>query len=165
MQSNNIYIDMSISNSVQTAANSRVAVNFFQSSSQTILQSTNGYKLSIIRFTLNTESLPVFIPAMQSTNTTIYSFTMEINGFQYQQFMNYQPQNINPIDPDEYYFIYNYQYLIYLLNTCLSSCLTNLALLTNCPTNVSPSISFDNTTQICSKTLTIHIMDIMSQQK
>ena len=150
MQSNNVYIDLSISNSIQTVANSRVAVNFFQNSSQPILKSTNGYKLSIIRFTLNTESLPIFIPDMQSANTTVYSFTMEINGIQYQQFMNYEPQNLNPVDPDEYYFVYNYQYLIYLLNISLSSCLTNLALLTECPTTISPSITFDTTTQICS---------------
>jgi hypothetical protein len=30
---------------------------------------------------------------------------MEINGKQYQQFMQFEPQNINPADPDENYYI------------------------------------------------------------
>jgi hypothetical protein len=148
-ENDDVYVDLLVTNSIQTDANSRVPVSFMQNSSQAILKNTNGYKLSIIRFSLNTESLPIFIPSMKSANTTIYSFTMEMNGVQYQQYVEYEPQNINPIDPDEYYFVYNYQFLIYLLNQSLISCLSNLALLTQCPTSICPVISFDNTTQKC----------------
>jgi len=149
MSDNDVYVDLLLTNSVQTHANQRVAINFMQNQSQPILRSTNGYQLSIIRFSLNTETLPVFIPVMQSTNTTIYSFTMEINGKQYQQFMAFEPQNLNPQDPDEYYYIYNYQFLIYLVNKCLASCLAGLSALTNCPTSTAPTMSFDATSQKC----------------
>lgn len=142
------YIDLLLTNSIQTHSNHRVPLNFSQNQSQPVLKSTNGYQLSIIRFSLNTETLPIFIPAMQSTNTTIYSFTMESNGKQYQQFMQFEPQNLNPVDPDEHYYVYNYQYVIYLMNKCLASCLAGLSALTICTTSV-PTLTFDPTSQKC----------------
>ncbi|RZK27131.1 MAG: hypothetical protein EOO43_00585 [Flavobacterium sp.] len=126
-----------------------------QTQSQPILKNTNGFKMSIIRFTLNTETLPVFIPTMKSTadSTTIYSFTMDYNGISYQQYMVYQPQNLNSVDPDEYYYIYSYQFLIYLVNNCIASCLTGLSAITSLQTDVSPVMSFDPNTKKCTLTL------------
>jgi hypothetical protein len=149
METDDKYLDLLLTNSVQSHSNQRVAISFMQNQSQPILKSTNGYQLSIIRFSLNTETLPVFIPVMQSTNTTIYSVTMEINGKQYQQFMQFEPQNLNPADPDEYYYVYNYQFVIYLINKCLASCLTGLRALTTCPTSSAPTMTFDPTSQKC----------------
>lgn len=144
-----IYVDLLVSNSVQTRANQRSAINFTQNQSQPTLPNTTGYQLSIIRFSLNTETLPVFIPSMQSTNTTIYSFTMELSGIQYQQFMEFSPQNLAPIDPDEYYYVYNYQYVVYLINKCLASCLQGLNAQTPCPTTTPPKLTMDDATQKC----------------
>jgi hypothetical protein len=153
MQYNNgeKYIDLLLSNSVQTQANQRVAINFKQNVSQPILNSTNGYQLSIIRFSLNTETLPVFIPTMQNKTTTIYSITMEYNGQQYQKFMEFAPQNLNPVDADEYYYIYNYQYLIYLVNKCFADCYAGLnSVVTGTQlTGQTPTMSFDSATQKC----------------
>lgn len=149
METDDKYIDLLLNNSIQTHSNQRVAINFVQNQSQPILKSTNGYQLSIIRFSLNTETLPIFIPVMQSTTSTIYSITMEINGKQFQQYMQFEPQNLNPADPDEYYYVYNYQFVTYLMNKCFTSCLTGLQTLTNCPTNVAPTITMDNTSQKC----------------
>lgn len=146
----NVYVDLLLSNTIQTNSNHRVAVSFMQNQSLPILKSTTGYNLSIIRFALNTETLPVFIPAMQSKDTTTYSVTMECNGKQYQQYMAFEPQNLNPSDPDEHYYVYNYQFLMYLVNKCMASCLTGLSALTTCPTNESPTISFDPASQKCS---------------
>jgi hypothetical protein len=127
-----------------------VAVNFMQNQSQAIIKSTNGYKLSIIRFALNTETLPIFIPTMQSKNGTIYSITMELNGLSTQLFMQFEPQNLNPGDPDEYYYVYNYQFLIYLVNKCFASCFDNLDKLTMLPTDLQPPImTYDSNTQKC----------------
>jgi len=78
---------------------------------------------------------------------------MESNGKQYQQFMQFEPQNLNPADPDEYYYVYNYQFLIYLINKCLSSCLTGLSSVTSCPTTTAPTLSFDATSQKCTLNL------------
>jgi hypothetical protein len=147
------YVDLLITNSVQTQANERVPINFIQNQSQPILKSTNGYQLSIIRFSLNTETLPIFIPSMQSKDVTIYSVTMELNGKQYQQFMQFESQNANPLDPDEYYYIHSYQYVIYLMNKCLASCLTGLRALTTCPTSIAPVMSFDSNTMKCTLNL------------
>jgi len=119
-----VYVDLLLTNSIQSNTNSRVAVSFMQNSSQPILKSTNGYKLSIIRFSLSTETLPIFIPVMKdgSKTETIYSVTMQYNGVSYHQFMQFEPQNVNPVDPDEYFYVYSYQYLIYLVNKCVNSC-------------------------------------------
>lgn len=148
----NIYIDLLCTNTSQTTTNHRVAVKFMQNQTKQILKSTDGYKLSIIRFYLNTETLPVFIPAMQSrnSNTTTYSITMECNGKAYQQFMQFEPQNVNPIDPDEYYYIYNYEFLIYLFNKCLTSCFNALSQQTQLPTSAPPTMTFDRDNQKCS---------------
>ena len=149
MDTTDKYVDLLLTNSIQTHSNHRVALNFSQNQSQPVLKSTNGYQLSIIRFSLNTETLPIiFIPAMQSTTTTIYSFTMESNGKQFQQFMQFEPQNLNPVDPDEHYYVYNYQYVIYLMSKCLASCLAGLSALTICTTSV-PTLTFDPTSQKC----------------
>lgn len=148
MDTTDKYVDLLLTNSIQTHSNHRVALNFSQNQSQPVLKSTNGYQLSIIRFLLNTETLPIFIPAMQSTTTTIYSFTMESHGKQFQQFMQFEPQNLNPVDPDEHYYVYNYQYVIYLMNKCLASCLAGLSTLTICTTSV-PTLTFDPTSQKC----------------
>jgi len=144
-EKNDIYIDLLLSNSIQTHSNSRVAVSFSQSQSQPVLKSTNGYKLSIIRFSLDTQTLPIFIPTMQSKDTTIYSISMTLNGVTIQKFMKFEPQNLNPVDIDEYYYIYNYQYLIYLVNQCFISCAAELD-----DVLYSPRMDFDNDTQKCS---------------
>lgn len=148
-----IYVNLLLTNSVQTHSNQRVPLNFVQNQSQPILKSTNGYELSIIRFSLNTETLPVFIPVMQSTTSTIYSVTMEANGQQYQQFMQFEAQNLAPADPDEHYYIYTYHFLIYLMNKCFASCLAGLSGLTTCPTNITPKLTFDPVSQKCTLTV------------
>lgn len=71
---------------------------------------------------------------------------MEYNGKQFQQFMQYAPQNLNPVDADEYYYVYNYQYLIYLVNNCITSCLTGLGVING--TTVAPTMTIDMNTKI-----------------
>jgi hypothetical protein len=147
-----IYIDLLISNVVQTTTNQRVELKFFESRSQPIIKDTTGYRLSIVRFSINTETLPIFIPTMLNNDnqTTIYSITMEYNGQYYQKYMLFSPQNLNPIDIDEYFYVYSYQYLMYLVNNCFNDCLTGLSNLINLATDTPPSISFDNSSQLCS---------------
>ena len=145
-QSDRIYCDILLSNSI-TQNNSHPTVQFFESRSSALLNDTTNYKMSIIRFSLNTEMLPIFIPAMQNTNQTIYSITMEYNGKVQQQYMNYVPQGRTTIGSDDFYDIYNYQYVIYLMNECFRQCFSSL----NLPMNGAkqPFISFDVQTQLC----------------
>jgi hypothetical protein len=86
--------------------------------------------------------------------TTVYSITMEYNNVAYQQYMLFSPQNLNPVSGDEYFYIYNYKYLIYLVNQTIINCLNNLNALITLPDGINPPVmNFDITTQICSITL------------
>ncbi len=151
-----IYIDLLLSNSIQETTNQKVALQFYQSSSQSLIRNTTGYKLSIIRFNLNTETLPIFIPTMKNLEggdlkTTIYSITFEYSGVYYQQYIDFVSQVNNPSDPDEYFYIYNYQYWIYLINQALISGYDNLNGLIELPVNsVAPTMNFDIDTKIAS---------------
>ena len=149
MENENIYVDLLLTNSVQSEPNNRVAVDFYLNQSQPILRDTTGYKLSVIRFSLNTETLPIFIPQMSDEDTTIYSVTMEYNGNTYQQYMNFIPQNSNPVEADEKYYIYSYQYVIYLFNKMLNECLVGLNDISGTPTLVPPKMFFEVDSQLC----------------
>ena len=151
MENKNIYVDLLLTNAIQSEPNQRVDIKFYLNQSQQILSDTTDYKLSVVRFALNTETLPIFIPQMSDmqTNTTIYSVTMEYNGVSYQQFMNFTPQNPNPMDEDEIYYVYSYQYVVYLMNTMINSCLIELNNLTTTGTTTPPKIGFDINTQLC----------------
>lgn len=143
------YIDLSIANVEQKSVQTRTISSFYQSSTKVILSDTTNYKISILRFVLNTQSLPVFIPQLQagSKNTTVYSVTMEYNGKQYQQYMEFEPQVLN--SSDEYYHCLTYQYVLYLVNKCFQSCLTQLNALTQLPTQVAPQINIEIGSNIC----------------
>ena len=149
MENENIYVDLLLTNSVQSQPNNRVAVDFFLNQSQPILRDTTGYKLSVIRFSLNTETLPIFIPQMSDEDTTIYSVTMEYNGNFYQHYMEFLPQNVSPIQADEKYYIYSYQYVIYLFNKMLNECLVELNDISATPTVIPPKMYFDVNSQLC----------------
>ena len=150
IEKRNIYIDLIATNTIQTNPNDRVATAF--NLSQPILHDTTDYKMSVIRFSINTETLPVFIPTM-STNeddSTIYSCTMEFNGFLYQQYMIFEPQNTNPIAPEEKYYVNSYQYVVYLFNKMLQQCIINLGDIVTLPVDtVAPVLFFDVDSQLC----------------
>jgi len=146
-ENDDVYIDLLLSNPIQATQNNRVQVAFNHSSTQALLNSTNGYKLSIIRFFLNTETLPVFIPTMQDDTRTIYSVSLEYNGFTMRQYMIFEPQNLNPVSAEEKYYVYNYQWLIYLINQCFQSCFNQLNETAGFPKASYVIASFDNNTQ------------------
>jgi len=146
------YIDLSISNVEQSDVSKRTLCQFNQSSTQPLLKDTTHYKLSIIRFLLNTQSLPIFIPQLQPNekNKTIYSVTMEYENKQFQQFMEFEPQLLNPSEQKEYYYVMNYQWVIYLVNKCFQSCLEGLQNLISLHTQTPPKMTLDNQTKFCS---------------
>jgi hypothetical protein len=152
IQNDNIYADLLVTNTVQTDVNNRVPVKFYLNQSQPILKDTTNYKMSVVRFSLNTETLPIWIPQFSDieTDTTIYSCTMELNGNYYQRYMQYVPQNNNPIDADERYYVYSYQYVMYLFNNMLTECLVGLNNIAPTGVSVAPKMRFDINTQLCS---------------
>ena len=152
MTTNECYIDMHMTNIEQNSSTERVKTEFKQLSSQVLIKDTTNYKLSIIRFVLNSEGLPIFIPTMQSATdkvNTTYSITMEYNGQYYQQYMLYEPQISNPVDEDEYYYVLTYQWLIYLINKCIKSCVNGLNAKTLLNSSY-PKMVYDINTKMCS---------------
>ncbi len=143
--SDKIYVDLLLTNSV-TQNSSHPRIQFFESRSQPIVNNTSYYRMSITRFSLNTQLLPVFIPSMMTSNQAIYSVTMTYGNNTNQQFMRYTSQNkVLPTEP-EYLYVMNYQYVIVLINQCISDCFNGLI---NKPEGCSPpTLSLDLTTQL-----------------
>ncbi len=153
-----LYFDITVSNFKSTTTK---PPQFYFNESRTLpfVRNPEDYYLSILRFTVETGSLPVFIPSIEpSTNPaapqtdrdlTIYSFTLEYTdpgtGTTYssgQKFINYIPQrspNSAQLPPPPsatsnglqnnntgYYYIYNYQWLISLMNITLETAFADL---------------------------------------
>ena len=140
-----IYVDLLLTNSVtQNASHPRI--QFFESRSQPIVQNTSDYRMSITRFSLNTQLLPIFIPTMITTTQTIYSITMTYGNSTNQQYMKYASQNKISSSEPEYLYVMNYQYVVYLINQCFSDCLNGLL---NKPEGcMPPTLSLDLSTQL-----------------
>ena len=129
LSNNIVYYDALLTNEVIVNNNPPIC-SYTDTRSAPLLRDSTGYSMSIVRFTLSTQTLPIFIPTVldkvNAPNNTIYSFTMSYNGTVYQQFLQYEPQvNTNPSD-DEYYYVFTYSFLTYLINKCLQSCLEGL---------------------------------------
>jgi hypothetical protein len=108
----------------------------------------NEFEVSIVRFQLDTSSLPVWIPTIQPASTsatqTIYSFTLSvtIGGILYenQTFLDWQPQNLYAIQPQPpsanvpqlqdnstgYYNTLSYEWVVYLFQQTFNACFTQL---------------------------------------
>jgi len=143
-----LYYDIQLTN-LETTGNIPPVLNFIETRNVPFLYDSDQYYMSIIRFSLDTPNLPVFIPTIQlnqpDINLTIYSVSLQwtnplnINQvFTSQTFITYIPQSkIAPIPPPpsvngvqfnggNYYNIYNYQYFIYLINEAFITCYNQL---------------------------------------
>lgn len=142
------YLDINIVNNDTQGDKPPVKLIFNEVRNSPIIQNPSEYFFSVMRFSLETASLPLMIPQVQlgqiDPNKLIYSVTMTytspVNGVTYerQNFVLYVPQSSNqPVpqpplvqqdfDPNgDYYFIYNFQYFISLVNAELARCLSDL---------------------------------------
>ena len=153
MSSEIIYYDALITNQVIVNGSNAPKINYNDNRSAPLIKNTTGYEMSIIRFSLSSQTLPIFTPSVLSIlepNKTIYSITMSYNGISYQQYLTYSPQSAASVSDDNYYNIYNYQYVIYLANQCLQDCLLGLDNLVVTPINIAPVISINLQTQLMS---------------
>jgi len=129
-----------------------VPVAFTQTRNKPFLQKPDDYYLSVVRFQIDTNSLPVFNAVIQfnqgDLNLTIYSVTLTWNNpvapfqqFNQQTYVNWSPQDlVSPIpqppsltqdkfqdDSGGYYYAYNYAYFIQLINNAFSVCFASLS--------------------------------------
>lgn len=165
-----IYFDVVISN-LQTIDKPPPHLYFNETRNIPFLFNPQDYLMSIIRFSVETPTLPVFICQIQANqpniNLSIYSvslsWTNPVTGLTYtkQTFVEFVPQNqaVNlPIPPSTtstglqdnsmgYYYIYSYQYWIYLVNQTFQTCYTALNALVVAagavlPSSYTPAMSF-----------------------
>jgi len=171
----NIYYDLTVSNFQSSEANPQ-PFYFNESRSQPYIMNPSDYFLSIIRFTLDTGTIPVFIPSIQPNqadpNLTIYSVSMSWLDpttniyYEEQEFIQYQPQDLSiavPAPPSQtanglqlnetgYYNVYSYQWLCYLVFVAFEGVAAKLALATALSPNppiltYSPIINWDSSSQ------------------
>jgi hypothetical protein len=142
-----VYYDITISN-LQNATTSPPTLYFNETRNSPFVLDPQSYYLSIVRFTLDTNTLPIIAPEIQpapnsNVNLTSYSITLEwqnpvapFQTFVQQTFLIFDPQNkqaIVPAPPSQtlnglqnnetgYYDIYNYQYWILLVNNTFQQC-------------------------------------------
>lgn len=157
-----IYYDLSVLNNDTTGTNAPVSLVFNETRNFPYLSKPNQYFCSLVRFSLETPSLPVFIPQVQlnqtNVNQTIYSITLKYQTFEFQQYIQWIPQDISqpipnvPLDiqdfTSEYYYCYNQQHWIELINNAFQSAVTGLNALIALPSTISPFLKY-NTGGIC----------------
>jgi len=143
-----VYYDVLISNLNSQDVVAPVAY-YNETRNTPFLQQPELYYMSIIRFSLDSTTLPVFRPVIQANSTnvnkTIYSITLQyspnnVRYFESQQFIIYAPQNVVATVPSApafnpkkvqnnntaYYDIYSYQYFIFLINNTFTTAYADL---------------------------------------
>jgi hypothetical protein len=170
----NVYYDVTITN-LETIDKNPPSLYFNETRNTPFVYDPQSYYLSIIRFTLDTHSLPVFIPVIQpnqgNLNLTIYSMTLSwtnpvapFQTFNQQTYVEFIPQVESatvPAPPNQttdglqnnqtgYYEILNYQYWIELINNTFTTCFSALnSQVTTAglvlPSQNAPSMTWDTT--------------------
>jgi hypothetical protein len=166
-----IYYNLELVNNETTGNNIPRHFSMIETRNSPYLQTPEDYYMSVVRFQLQSPSLPVFIPAILlgqiDVNKTAYSITMEIlrGGVLYaqQEHIMYVPYDATQKIPEpplqtqdltsNYYYIYSYQQWIRMVNTAFSTCLTGLtqqvlAQGQTMPTANPPFMEFNLDTQI-----------------
>lgn len=128
-----------------------VPVSFTQTRNKPFLEKPDDYYLSVVRFQLDTNSLPVFNAYIQfnqaNKDLTIYSVSLSwqnpvapFQTFNQQTYVLWTPQDLaSPIpqppsltqdkfqdNSGGYYYSYNYTYILSLINTAYATCFTAL---------------------------------------
>lgn len=138
-------------------------------SNQIIINNPDDYVGSIVRFGFSGFNIPVIGPLLIQTpvtdiNKCIYSFTMEYNGIKSNQtFYVFQPQIVNQNVPSNntplqtfsggYYFLFDYDRIVQIMNVALSSALANLKTKSgtgNIAAANTPFFDYDSKTQLIS---------------
>ena len=148
VNSDHIYFDLTLKNFQSTTQESNPLI-FNERRNTSFLPNSGEYYMSIIRFQLDTYSLPVFVADIQpnqgNSNLMIHSVTLEyvtalgVKTSAGPTYLNWNPVNkyINtPIPPSSnpngmqtdspYYYAYSFEHLVSLVNSAL---LTNMNLL------------------------------------
>lgn len=141
---NHVYYNISVINQKQDGQ-SKEFLNFQEIRNSPFLNNPADYYMSIIRFELNTPSLPLFIPQIEigqtNRNKTIYSFTLShlVNTTVITGTANIiwetqdttialPPQPLTHQENSPYYYCYSYQHFYKLMNDALANAYSILAI-------------------------------------
>lgn len=164
-----IYYDLDMTNNDQTGLKAPVPLVFNEIRNSPVLSNPSDYFLSVIRFQVDSVTLPSFIPQIEvgqaNPNKTIYTVTLSYqylgNIYTVQEPVIFVPQQDSepvPAPPltqqdltSEYYYIYSYQWFIRLINTALTDAYVALdALVTGAggalPSSHAPFLVWDSNT-------------------
>lgn len=144
-RSDHLYYDISMTN-YDAVGQSNKQLIFNDTRSQPYLDNPRDYYMSVVRFSVETPSLPLFIPKIQpSPNTnvdlTVYSITLSYNysGTVYdaREFVEWESEEKFVTAPSSvpefnslksnYYFCYSYPHFINLVNKALKKAYNNLS--------------------------------------
>ena len=143
----NVYLDLLMTN-IKGNRHAEIPINYNENRSNAILSNTGDYVMSVVRFNVDTQTLPVFIPEIEPSpdaqgnpqtnpNLTTYSVTLEArdtNGTirTVQKPIIWEPQNIYaPVPPapsetadkhqadSPYYYCYNLDWFARLVSNAL----------------------------------------------
>jgi len=127
-----IYYNVNITNNDTTGLVAPPIIDFNETRNQPYLNNPSEYYMSVVRFSVDTPTLPLFIPQPQVGSTDadalIYSITLEWTSahtsttYAVQKFLTFAPQSQvipKPLTPirqqdiaNSYYYIYSYQWFI-----------------------------------------------------
>lgn len=165
-----IYYNIDVINNETTGNNIPKPFKILETRNAPFIGAPENYFLSVVRFSLQSPSLPVFIPAIllgqMDVNRTAYSMTMTYKTYETpQSYITYTPQDLSqpsPLPPltkqdltSDYYNVYSYQHWMVNVNTCMSNCFNLLKAQAvangdNSLNNIlTPYMEFDVNTQNC----------------
>lgn len=153
---NHVYYDLDITNNDTTNKALIPQLNFDEVRSNAFLSNPSDYYVSIVRFNVDTTSLPTVSvqPLVDGVNTNpnklIYSVTMKYGTYEYQQYFNWVQQDLLTTPPtgiitandykNPYYYGYSHQKFVWeVFNRALSSCRAGLSALVVAGGDVFPS--------------------------
>jgi hypothetical protein len=150
-----IYFDVNVTN-FQSATKKPVAFTYNESRTNPFINNPEDYYLSILRFTIDSGTIPVFIPSIQpdqaDKDLTIYSVSMSYSPtdsypaeYNVQTFVKWIPEDLSvqaPLAPSlnfnklqnnttGYYNCYSYTWLSFLITNALGECFEDLKTLVN----------------------------------
>jgi len=136
-----VYLDINMINDDRTGLQPTPNLYFNESRNNPILTSARDYMLSVVRFNLETASLPIFLPQVDITQTNpnqlIYKICLTYDGIESAINLIWIPQDNNAVPPNDpldnadintsYYNCYSYQHFIFnIVNKAFKDCFTNL---------------------------------------
>jgi hypothetical protein len=154
-----IYVDLDIINNDNQGLTPAKQLSFNEIRNNPYVLKPNKYFFSVVRFQIDTPTLPVFIPQIEpnqaDVNKTIYKISIEWAGVAYTGNIEWQSeiyQAITPSSPvgatqalSEYYYCFNYNYFLSLINLKINQL---MATIPNLPSNdiQLPLFSYDENT-------------------